>query len=399
VNAKRPERTLKIGLDFVNLTDAGEGLGRFAGQLVQALDGTGAKHEFVIYARREMAGHFAGLAANFRVAPLSLPRRRLLPWNQLAFLLKGMAEGLDILHSPVSTSPLLGGRGLKRIVTVHDLAFRLSPGASSRLSRGWWNFSWPRSLRGAAHVVTVSEQTRQDVMSLYAIPREKTSVIYPYVSFKSADVPAGLVQATRELFGLPERYILHVGAPHKRKNLGTLIRAFGLLKKDPSFSHGLVLAGPGGWDDAALRREAAAAGLGNDVVFTGFVGDESLPAVYAGADALVFPSLYEGFGYPPLEAMACGTPVIASNVSSLPEVTGPAAILVPPEDAEAIAGAIIRILNSPGLAAELREAGRRRVRQFSRERMGREYMDVYEKVAGEAGNASVPSGPDGESHT
>ncbi len=382
MNEQLPKRPLKIGLDFVNLSDAGEGLGRFAGQLVRALDGQASGHEFVVYAREEMAGYFAGLAGNFRIAPLRLPRRRILPWNQVAFLRKRTTEGLDILHSPVSTSPLLGGRGLKKIITVHDLAFLLSPGTSSRWSRAWWNFSWPRSLRGAAHIVTVSEQTRQDVVERYAISREKTSVIYPYVSFENADIPAGLVRATRELFGLPEHYILHVGAPHKRKNLVTLIKAFGLLKRDPSFRHGLVLAGPSGWDDAVIRREAAAAGLGNEVVFTGFVGDESLPAVYAGADALVFPSLYEGFGYPPLEAMACGTPVIASNVSSLPEVAGPAAVLVPPEDAEAIAGAIVRVLNSPGLAAELKQAGRQRVRQFSRERMGRDYINVYEKIAG-----------------
>jgi len=381
MNAKRSERRLKIGLDFVNLREPGEGLGRFAGQLVQALDGQASGHEFVIYAREEMAEYFAGLAGNFRVASLRLPRRRILPWNQISFLRRKTAEGLDILHSPVSTSPLLGGRGLKRILTVHDLAFLFSPGTAPRWSRAWWNFSWPRSLRGAAHVVTVSEQTRQDVIARYAIPREKTSVIYPYVSFKNADVPIKLVQAARELFGLPERYILHVGAPHKRKNLVTLIRAFALLKKDPSFDHGLVLVGPRGWDDAAVRREAVGAGLADDVVFTGFVGDESLPAVYAGASALVFPSLYEGFGYPPLEAMACGTPVIASNVSSLPEVAGPAAVLIPPEDAEAIAGAIVRVLNSPGLADELRLAGRKRVQQFSRERMGREYIDVYEKAA------------------
>ncbi len=382
MSAKRPERPLRIGLDFVNLTDAGEGLGRFAGQLVRALDGQASSHEFVIFARREMAGHFAGLSAGFRVVPVGLPRRRVLPWNQLIFLKKGRLAGLDILHSPVSTSPLFGGRGVKQVLTVHDLAFLLSPGASSRLSRAWWNFSWPRSLRGAAHVVTVSERTREDVIAHYQVPREKTSVVYPYVSFEIAEIPAGLVRATRELFGLPERYILHVGAPHKRKNIATLIKAFGLLKKDPAFKHGLVLAGPRGWDDDAVRREAAAAGLENDVVFTGFVGDESLPAVYAGADALVFPSLYEGFGYPPLEAMACGTPVIASNVSSLPEVAGPAALLVPPEDAGAVAGAIVRVLNSPGLAAELRQAGRKRAGQFSKERMGREYIAVYEKVAG-----------------
>ncbi len=383
MNGKIAEGTLRIGLDLVNLTDPGEGLGRFAAQLVRALASVPSGHEFVLFVREEMAGHFATLPAKTRLSPVRLPRRRWLPWNQLAFLGHGRLGGLDILHSPVSVSPLLPlGRGLKRIVTVHDLAFIVSPSASSASSRAWWNFSWPRSLRGAASIVTDSEQTKRDVISRYSLPEEKISVIYPYVSFANDDVPASVIRRARERYGLPARYILHVGAPHKRKNLVTLVRAFSLLKKDPAVPHALVLAGPRGWDDALVREEADKARLGNDIVFTGFVADEDLPGVYAGADVLVFPSRYEGFGYPPLEAMACGTPVVVSNVSSLPEVVGDAALLVAPEDAGAIAGAILRVLTSTELAAKLRQAGRMRVRQFSRERMARGYLDVYEKVAG-----------------
>ncbi|MGD1009342.1 MAG: glycosyltransferase family 1 protein [Candidatus Aminicenantales bacterium] len=382
MNGKLTEGTLRIGLDLVNLTDPGEGLGRFAGQLVRGLASVPSGHEFVLFVREELAGHFAALSTRTRLSPVRLPRRRLLPWNQLAFLGNGRLGGLDILHSPVSVSPLLpGGRGLKRIVTVHDLAFIVSPSASSAASRAWWNFSWPRSLRGAAAIVTDSERTKQDVISRYSLREEKISVIYPYVSFANDDVPAGVIRRARHRYGLPARYILHVGAPHKRKNLVTLIRAFSLLKKNPSVPHALVLAGPNGWDDASLRKEADEARLGDEVVFTGFVADEDMPGVYAGADVLAFPSLYEGFGYPPLEAMACGTPVVVSNVSSLPEVVGDAALLVPPGDAGAIAGAILRVLTSPELSAKLRQAGRLRVGQFSKERMAREYLDVYEKVA------------------
>jgi glycosyltransferase involved in cell wall biosynthesis len=391
MNGKPSEGTLRIGFDLVNLTDPGEGLGRFAGQLVRGLASIPSGHEFVLFVREELAGHFAALSARTRLSPVRLPRRRWLPWNQLAFLGNGRLGGLDILHSPVSVSPLLpGGRDLKRIVTVHDLAFIASAAASSAMSRAWWNFSWPRSLRGAASIVTDSEQTKRDVISRYSLPEEKISVIYPYVSFANDDVPAGVIRRARERYGLPARYILHVGAPHKRKNLMTLVRAFGLLKKNPSVPHALVLVGPRGWDDASIRREADEARLGDEVVFTGFVAEEDLPGVYAGADVLVFPSLYEGFGYPPLEAMACGTPVVVSNVSSLPEVVGDAALLVPPGDAGAIAGAILRVLMSPELAAKLRQAGRLRVRQYSMERMAREYLDVYEKAAGPRRDAAVP---------
>jgi len=171
---------------------------------------------------------------------------------------------------------------------------------------------------------------------------------------------------------------------HKRKNIVGLVRAFKRLKSEAAIEQALVLAGPRGWDDAAVLRETREAGLMKDVVFTGFVGDGDLPAVYAGADLLVFPSLYEGFGYPPLEAMACGTPVVVSNVSSLPEVVGEAGLLVPPGDESALAGAILEVLTTPALAARLREAGRRRVRMFSRGRMAGDYLHVYAEVAGRA---------------
>jgi glycosyltransferase involved in cell wall biosynthesis len=394
MNGGMTEKALRIGLDLVNLAGVEDGLGRYAVQLVRSLAGSGPGPEFVLFVREELAGCFGPLPQGMRAVPLRVPRRRFVPWNQLAFLRRGRLAGLDILHSPVSVPPLaLPNAGPEKIVTVHDLAFLVDPASSSARSKAWWNFSWPRALQRAAHIVAVSEQTKRDLVSHLSLPADKISVIYPYVSFPNADVPGDVMRRARDRFRLPDRYILHVGARHKRKNVRTLVEAFRLLKQDPSFTHALVLAGPRGWDDDALLRATNGEDLKGNVVFTGFVADADLPGVYAGADVLVFPSLYEGFGYPPLEAMACGTPVVVSNLSCLPEVAGEAALLVPPLDARAVADGILQVLKTPGLANRLREAGRRRVRTFSKERLAREYLDVYQNVAARRseGQTSRPS--------
>jgi glycosyltransferase involved in cell wall biosynthesis len=396
MSVRESRRGLKIGLDLVNLSGPGEGLGRFAGQLLRCLSEAPATHEFTVFVREEMAGTFERPAGHMRLVPVRMPRRRLLPWNQMAFL-GSRVRGLDLLHSPVSVPPLFAARDLKQVVTVHDLAFAFAAEASSILSRAWWGFSWPRALARAARVVTVSEQTKRDVVARYDLSPGKVSVVYPYVAFANEEVSAARVRRARERYGLPARYLLHVGAAHKRKNLGTLLQAFAILKRGSSFSHALVLAGPGGWDRASVLSDAARAGLRADVIATGTVTDEDLPGIYAGADALVFPSLYEGFGYPVVEAMACGTPVITSDTSSLPEVAGEAALLVPPESAEALAAAVRTVLTSPESAAKLREAGRLRVGRFSRERMARGYMEVYETIA--ASSPGTKAGPEaGENH-
>jgi glycosyltransferase involved in cell wall biosynthesis len=393
MNARWPEKGLRIGVDLVNLGGMGEGLGRFAGQLLQCLSAARVRHRFTVFIREELAGSFRDIADNVSLRPLRLPHRRLMPWNQLVFLGGRRLRGLDILHSPVSLPPLLPGRGTRQVVTVHDLAFAFASEASSVVSRTWWDLSWPRALNRAARVVTVSERTKADVIARYSLPPEKISVIYPYVSFANEEVPAARICRARERYGLPPKYLLHVGAAHKRKNIGTLIRAFALLKRDRSFSHALVLAGPRGWDDVSVFSDASRAGLAESVIFTGHVADADLPGIYAGATALVFPSLYEGFGYPVVEAMACGTPVVTSDRSSLPEVAGEAALLVPPDDAPAVAAAVRRLLASPEASTRLREAGRRRVGRFSMERMMKGYLEVYERAAaGPPGRASDSAG-------
>jgi len=174
-------------------------------------------------------------------------------------------------------------------------------------------------------------------------------------------------------------YILYVGSLEKRKNLPRLLEAYAYLRETlPGWK--LVIVGGRKWKSDPIYKAVQRLGLEPHVIFTGFVAEEDLPALYNGADLFVFPSLYEGFGLPVLEAMACGTPVVTSNTSSLPEVAGEAALLVAPTDVKAIAAAMQRVLSEPDLAAELRRRGLERASQFSWERTARETLAVYERV-------------------
>jgi len=172
-----------------------------------------------------------------------------------------------------------------------------------------------------------------------------------------------------------------VGALRKNKNLELLLKAFQILKKEKNISQKLVLAGLKEWGNERIFLEITRLNLENEVIVTGAISDDDLPLIYEAADVFVFPSLYEGFGYPPLEAMTCGTPVIVSNISSLPEIVGDAGLYCNPLDIQDIAEKIYQVLSSPSLAEKLRNLGLRRVKQFSMEKMINKYLEVYQKVA------------------
>jgi glycosyltransferase involved in cell wall biosynthesis len=190
----------------------------------------------------------------------------------------------------------------------------------------------------------------------------------------------GTLDNLRTRYGLPERYILHVGVPHARKNLATLVKAFQLVKQNGSIPHKLVLVGPDGWSFDALMANIAESGIGEEVILTGLVPEDDLPLIYQAADALVFPSMYEGFGYPPLEAMACGTPVIVSNTSSLPEVVGEAGLYVDPLDHQGFADKILQLLSDQELADRLKVLALEQAQRFSTERMAASLASAYDEV-------------------
>jgi glycosyltransferase involved in cell wall biosynthesis len=238
----------------------------------------------------------------------------------------------------------------------------------------------PLFLRRADAIICVSEHTKRDAVKLYGIDEAKTTVIYEGIHprFKRVSVLPTL-QQVKERYHLPDQFVLAVGTIEPRKNLITLFEAFKAMLGDGKYADlTIIVVGKQGWLFEETFRAVHERGLTGRVKFPGFVADEDLPAVYSLAKALAFPSVYEGFGFPPLEAMACGTPVLCSNASSLPELTGQAALLLPPTDAGAWAAALNRVLTDRGLTQDLRGRGPQQAARFSWGVVARETGLIYD---------------------
>ena len=262
------------------------------------------------------------------------------------------------------------------VLTVHDLIFRRYAAYHKPLNRWYLNATMPLFCRRADAIIAVSEQSKRDVVEAYGIPPEKITVIYEAADPRFCPQPPETVAAARARYGLPDRYLLFVGTIEPRKNLGRVLAAFERLHAD-GLTDALVIVGKRGWlyDDFFARLEGSPAKQA--VIFPGFVPDADLPAVYAGSQALAFPSEFEGFGLPVLEAMACGTPVVCSNTSSLPEVAGDAALLVDPLDVDALADALASVLGDVELASICGEGVGSGPRFSWRETALRETLAVY----------------------
>jgi glycosyltransferase involved in cell wall biosynthesis len=316
----------------------------------------------------------------------SLPLCRLLPGLVTLgnYLIPKIAKDsdLDIVHDPTGVSPFLFGAGPAGVVaTVHDVFPWSCPGNSSLLDSLIYKYWLPNLLNHRVNsVITVSNQSKEDIQRYLSVDEDKITVI-PYgigSQFKVLS-SAEIKEHVRRRFGFQGPYLLYVGQLTLRKNIRRALEAFaGIHTCFPKLR--FVLAGPSSWKKTAIESAVDEFGINGKVYLTGPLTDIELPALYNGAELFIFPSLYEGFGLPPLEAMACGTPVITSNTSSLPEVAGDAALLVDPYNVDEIAAAMRRVLSDPDLAAELRTRGLERARQFSWQRTARETIAVYEKV-------------------
>ena len=375
----------RIGIDYTSAVRQGAGIGRLTRELVRAVIELDADNQYTLLAATggipgaSPALRAAGSHANVHVRTLPVSDRLLnVVWHRLHLPLwvECWAGPLDVFHSPdFALPPVLHARTL---VTVHDLSFMRVPECSDPRLRSYLMDVVPASVRRADVVLADSYSTRADVIELLGVDPSRVEVVYAGVEERfQRERDADVLAAVRSRYQLPERFVLGLGTLQPRKNFPRLIEAYARLVATMGPGIRLVIAGGPGWKFEDIFRRVEELGLRDSVLLPGYVADEHLPALYSLADVFVFPSLYEGFGLPPLEAMACGTPVVASNVSSLPEVVGDAALKVDPFDVAALSEAMARLLSDAPVRAELIQRGLDQARRFTWPQSAIALLQVY----------------------
>ena len=346
-----------------------------------------AGHRVRLYTRSRLEPAMLGVnrwPAHVDVRHLSWPRL----WTHLALAAELWRHPPDVLFIPAHVVPLTPPPGLPIVVTVHDLGYEHFPEAHPRAQRWYLRWSTRHNVRRAHRILVDSQATKQDLVHVYQVPADRVTVVYPgYVPPPRPDTDA--VRAVRRTYGIESPYLIFIGTLQPRKNLVRLLDAFARVQDVPYMTvtgerqepvH-LVLVGKPGWLPEPILQRAHQPDVHDRVHLLGYLPEAEKLALLAGAVGLVFPSLFEGFGFPVLEAQALGVPVLVSRTSSLPEVAGEAALYVAPESTEDIAAGIRRLLQEPDLRAQLQRRGYTNVKRFSWQRAAETVVRILEDVA------------------
>ncbi len=393
---------MRIAIDYNAALRQVAGIGRYTRELVRALAAAGSSDQFVLfYASRDSQGAFGYQALqdikatypSIELAPIPVAERWLpLIWQRarLPLPVELWTGKVDVLHAPDFVLP--PSRTRRTLLTVHDLSFRIHPEAAHERLRRYLEAAVPRSLERASHVVADSHSTARDLERLMHVDPARVTVLYPGIGpeFRRVEDKERLA-TVRAKYNLPPRFFFHIGTIEPRKNLERLMSAYATVRADDAAATGeapigLLLAGKPGWlSEPIIARARQTPG----VLLPGPVDDADLPVLHSLAIALVYPSLYEGFGFPPLEALACGTPVVTSHTSSIPELVGERALLFDPIDEGALVAALRRVLNEPALTLAARHEGPAQAASFTWERTAHQLLDMYHSLGGHSNGNTI----------
>lgn len=380
---------MRIAIDYTAAITQGAGIGRYTRELVAAILAQGSQHEYVLFfAAGELDPQLPGLRqlealrgaySNIRTVAIPLAPRRLTQlWHRLRVPLpiELLTGRLDVLHAPDFVPP---PSFVPSIVTIHDLSYLVHPEYALPSVARYLSGAVPRGLQRAGAILADSMATKHDLQRYMGLDPQRVTVVYPGVGPEFRRLPEEPVRSQLQHLQLPERFLLFVSTIEPRKNLVRLFEAYSQVREQINHIP-LVLGGRRGWMYAEVFEAIERLGLSKQIRLLDYVDDKLLPALYNAAWAFVYPSIYEGFGIPALEALACGTPVLTANNSSLPEVVGETAVLVEATQVSSIAEGLIRIVLDEPLRVQLRMHGPQQAAPFSWEVAARQLLDVYERL-------------------
>ncbi|MFH1562090.1 MAG: glycosyltransferase family 1 protein [Nitrospirota bacterium] len=365
---------MRIGIDalFV-LPGINQGITTYLCNLLKNLLEIDKQNEYILFVGKENKGIF--MFDRDRIQEVQCPiRSSLRPlrvfWEQVILPIQVKKYGLDLFFSPGHVSPILCP--VRVVETIHDTYYACHPENVPKIELFLWQILNGLSARNADKIITLSANAKRDIVRAFKVKEEKVAVTYAAVEDRfHPHYPEEEIEVVKQKYGLGKKYLLSVAIMRSNKNIQRLFEAFNILKTQYRIEHQLVLVGTVSKEFKGLQKK--------DVILTGYVPDEELPLLYCGASLLVHPSFFEGFGLPVLEAMACGTPVVASNVTSLPEIIGEAGLLFDPFKPEEMASAVYRILSDKVLQQDLIKKGLQRANEFSWQKTAKQTLTVFEE--------------------
>lgn len=377
---------IRIGIDISRTIEESTGVGYYAKNLVHALAKVDSENEYILYGifydcfPRGWKRADIPKTGNFRLHQKNFPSwwvdRK---WKNFRKYKEKLFGGVDVLHSTAFTMPLVSK--LKVVVTIHDLSIFIYPQHHTEANYQFVTRNVHQAARQASFIIADSENTKREIRRFLHFPEEKIEVVY----LAAGDIfnrkcSGDSLSQIKDKYKIKKGYFLSVGSMEPRKNLGRALVAFKALIEMKKADYQFVITGGKGWKNEAFYNLIRKLDIDEHLVFTGYVPEEDLPPLYQGADVFVYPSLYEGFGLPVLEAMTSGVPVITSNTTSLPEVAGDAAILVNPMEVFEIYEAMEALATKPQLREELKVKGEEQSRRFSWEKTAHQTLEIYKRI-------------------